>query len=142
MNWQLLKTEVDNYPLLTSEALADQLNTANIESVQNIQVADIKQYLVVTGKILAIKASVEPAALLTVEALDSFDKFVMSEPSNVAALNNQMDGLIVVNSEPKLFTIDDKNYILSLGVTTISRANQLGLGAVTPGDIEYVRGLA
>jgi hypothetical protein len=142
MNWQLLKTEVDNYPLLTSEALADQLNTANIEAVQNIQVADIKQYLVVTGKILAIKASLEPAALLTVEALDSFDKFVMIEPSNVAALNNQMDGLIAVNSEPKLFTIDDKNYILSLGVTVISRANQLGLGVVTPGDIEYVRGLA
>ena len=121
----------------SDEEVAAQLNVVDIPAVKNISVASIKQYLIVTGKILAIRASAVPAALLTVEALDAFEEFVMSDVTNSTALNNQLDGLIAEG----LLTTNDKNYLLSLGDTLTSLAEQSGLGLVRAGDVTYARGL-
>jgi len=134
MNYQTLKTLIVGLTG-TDEAVATLINTKDIPAVKNIQVADIKKYLIVTGKILAIKASSDPAALLTVEALNSFQEFVMSDPANVTALNAQLDGLVTAS----LLTATDKTNILALGDTLESLADQNGLGFVMAGDVQYAR---
>ena len=121
----------------TDEVIAATINTKDIPATQNIQVADIKKYLIVTGKILSIKASTDPAALLTMEALNSFAEFIMSDAANVAALNAQMDGLVAAS----LLTAADKTAILALGDTLESLADQNNLGVVRAGDIQYARTL-
>lgn len=135
MNFDLLKQQIINNPTLNDAELLDLLHDKNIEQIQDIQTADIKKYLIVTGKILAINASQEPAALLTVEALNTFETFQMNDPTNVNALNAQMDGLIGLG----LLTESDKSYVLSLGTTHISKANQLGFNQITQGDIDAAR---
>ena len=136
MNYQLLKTLVVGMSG-TDEVIAATINTKDIPATQNIQVADIKKYLIVTGKILSIKASTDPAALLTMEALNSFAEFIMSDAANVAALNAQMDGLVAAS----LLTAADKTAILALGDTLESLADQNNLGVVRAGDIQYARTL-
>jgi len=121
----------------TDEELAATLNIKNVSYSQNIKVSDIKKYLIVTGKILAIKASTDPAALITVEALDAFDEFVMSDPSNVTALKAQLDGLI----NASILNTTDKTILLSLGDSFISLSDQAGLGLVRAGDVQFARGL-
>ena len=136
MNYQSLKTLVVGMSG-TDEVIAATINTKDIPATQNIQVADIKKYLIVTGKILSIKASTDPAALLTMEALNSFAEFIMSDAANVAALNAQMDGLVAAS----LLTAADKTAILALGDTLESLADQNNLGVVRAGDIQYARTL-
>jgi len=137
MNFALLNAEILANATLTDAELLLHLNEVNITAVQDIRTVDIKQYLIVTGKILAINASTEPAALLTVEALKEFDSFDMSDQANVAALNAQMDGLIAAG----LLVAGDKAFILAMGEKTISRSMQIGLGAVTMGDVTAARRL-
>jgi len=121
----------------TDEEVAALLNTKDIPATQNISVADIKKYLIVSGKILAIRASVEPAAMLTIEAINAFTEFVMSDTLNASALNAQLDGLIAAS----LLTTADKITILSLGDTLESLADQNGFGIVRTGDIFYARSI-
>lgn len=121
----------------SDEEITSQVNAKNVPAIKNISVADIKQYLIVTGKILAIRASAEPASMLTVEALNAFSEFVMTEQSNVDALNNQLDGLITAS----LLNTADKTYILSLADTFTSLAEQAGLGNVSVGDVQFARTL-
>lgn len=121
----------------TDEEVAALLNIKDIPATQNISVADIKKYLIVTGKILAIRASVEPAAMLTIEAINAFTEFVMSDPLNASALNAQLDGLIAAS----LLTTADKITILSLKDTLESLADQNGFGIVRTGDIFYARSI-
>lgn len=139
MDYSILAPEIKKpeYSGLDDAAIAGLINNKTIEKTRNIQVADINQYLIVTGKILAIKASQSTAAQLTVLALDKFKEFQMDKPSNVLALNAQLDGLITDN----ILTEQDKSIILELGVKRISKAEQLGLGVVRTDEIEYARTL-
>lgn len=136
MDYQKLKTAIASLTG-TDESIASQMNVVNILSVKNISVASIKQYLIVTGKILAIRASSTPAAMLTVEALNSFDEFVMTDSANVSALHTQLDGLVTAS----LLNATDKAYILSLSDSFTSLAEQNGLSAVSVGDVQYARAI-
>lgn len=136
MDYQILKTAIANLTG-TDEEKAIQVNAKNIPAIKNISVANIKQYLIVTGKILAIRASTEPAAMLTIEALNSFSEFVMTDSANVSALHTQLDGLVTAS----LLNATDKAYILSLSDSFTSLAEQNGLSAVSVGDVQYARAI-
>lgn len=137
MNFILLKAEIDSKDKFNDIDIITELNLKNIDVVQDIRTVDIKKYLIVKGKILAIKASSEPFAMLTMEALNAFDTFDMSDQANITALNAQISGLI----EAGLLDLTDKAVILSLGVKQVSRGEQLGFNNVDQGHIDAARSL-
>lgn len=137
MNFIALKAEIDARSEMSDSDIITELNLKNIDEVQDIRTVDIKKYLIVEGKILAIKASSEPYAQLTVEALNTFETFDMSDISNVNALNTQIMGLI----EAELLDSTDAAAILALGIKQISRGEQIGFTTVEQGHIDAARSL-
>lgn len=137
MNFELLKAEIADKELLSDAELLDELNAKNIEQTQDIQTADIANYLNVTQKILAITDSMDDIARLTIHALKTFTSFDMGNPVVAYVLSERLAYLVTIS----LINQDDADYILSLGIKPVSRANQLGFNHVTQGDINAARTL-
>lgn len=136
MDFNLLKTELESMTG-TDDEVVNQLNAAVIEIAQDIQTSDINNYLNVTGKVLAIRTSIDDIAVLTVDALNTFNSFDMSNPTVAYVLSQRLDYLISIG----LLEIEDATYVLSLGIKNISRASQLGLSAIDHGHILHARTL-
>lgn len=137
MDFHSLQQQITNNPTLNDIELLDELNAKNIEQTQDIQTADIANYLNVTQKILAITDSTDDVARLVIHALNTFQSFDMSNPVVQYALNNRLTYLVSIS----LINQDDADYILLLGIKHISRANQLGFNQITQGDIDAARAL-
>ena len=137
MNFILLKADIEAKTEFSDIDIITEINLRNIEVVQDIQTADISNYLNVTGKVLAIRVSNDDVAVLTVDALNTFNSFDMSNPTVAYILSQRLDYLVSIN----LLTVEDTAYVQSLGIKNISRANQLGFNVVTQGDINAARSL-
>lgn len=137
----ILKDELINDPTglgyvgLDNSATASALNAKAISAKQSIQVSDIKKYLTVVGKRVAINNSASIPAQATVLAFQDFEVFDMTDALNEAALISQMGGLVTEG----LISETDKTNILAMGDTLISRAQSLGLGIVTAGQVQAER---
>lgn len=137
MDYSKLREEINKpeYTGLSDSELADIFNDKNIEVTKDIDVIDIKKYLILTGKILPIKQSDKPSAMIAIEAMSTFSHFVMSDPLNAAALESQLDGL----TSDSLITQDDKDAVLNMGKGFASKAEILGFN-VTSGLVAAIRG--
>ena len=69
------------------------------------------------------------------EALEIFDTFDTNESVVEAKLTAMLDALILAG----LISDTDKAVILSLGIKTISKTAELGLGVVRLGEVQTLR---
>ncbi|MBL4753889.1 MAG: hypothetical protein JKY52_09905, partial [Flavobacteriales bacterium] len=132
MNYVTLKGLLDSLNEDNDLALAE-VNLSNIAVKVNIETADIKQYLTAVGKRVAIDDSNNEAGKAAKLALDDFEFFVMSDPTNVAVLSNSINALTELGAS-------EKAYILAMGDSTESIAEQAGLGLVDINHIKHARG--
>jgi len=132
MNYVTLKGLLDSLNEDNDLALAE-VNLSNIAVKVNIETVDIKQYLTAVGKRVAIDDSTNGAGKAAKLALDDFEFFVMSDPTNVAVLSNAINALVEL-------TDSQKAYILAMGDSTESIAEQAGLGLVDINHIKHARG--
>ncbi|MEE4290659.1 MAG: hypothetical protein V2J13_02820 [Cycloclasticus sp.] len=142
MDYQTLKTELLEpvYSGLSDADAAVLLNTENISIKQEIESHDIRQYLMLVDLLIVIENGASDAAIKAARALDIFPVFNMANPMIEGKFIAILDGLVADVTIPD-FLEAHKNTILSMGNKTISRANELGLGAVREGDIQFARGL-
>jgi hypothetical protein len=106
------------------------LNRADIPAKGKVLSHDIRQYLMLVDLLIAIEASPQPACVAAKRALEVFPIFDLSNPMILGKFEQVLDGLVEEDLIPD-FTETHKLTILSLADTTISRAEQAGLGHVT-----------
>lgn len=127
-NLLLVKIQADHVND-TPDQIVAALNAKTIASKHPISTRDIKKYLILNSLWLAIKGSNNPVAVVTIDALNSFDEFNVQESSVNIMLGQIMDGLIAANLTPA-FTTTHKSQILSMGDVMVSWADQNWLGDV------------
>jgi hypothetical protein len=103
----------------------DVMADETIAITKDIDTADIKQYLILTDKWLGIKSSAEIAAQITMDALNVFDTFVLTDPVTGpmvdAKLGLMMDALIAAS----LIDATDKAVIMAMGIEDSPRFQSL-----------------
>jgi hypothetical protein len=122
----MLLAEIQKTGLADDAAIVAYFNTPSIPAKGAIETKLIKQYLILRDLRVAIKNGTSVACQQVNLALDDFETFDCSNPMILAKLTQVLDDLIADTLVPA-FTIDDKNYILSLADTQISLAESLGL---------------
>ena len=133
-----LKEELQDvkYTGKTDQECLDMLNVKDIPVKSDILIHDIRKYLVLNGaKLIRLEKSSKPFAVVATRMLEVFDTFSMDEPEVEAAVNAMLDSLV---SESIIDTKDKAN-ILNLGITLISRAEEVGLGNFRLGHITGAR---
>jgi len=108
----------------------DRLSALTIDVDKNIDTKLIKQYLILVDKWLPIKNSAEPAALITVEALDTFETFDITNAAAGAMIKSKLDSMMDALIADGLIGPDDKTAILSLGKNTELKWPNLKFGHI------------
>lgn len=104
------KISADHSGQTTAEIVAA-LNAKSTAVAVPIKTADIKKYLVLAGKYMALKSSDSPAAQVAIECLNTFESMNVQEAPVLAKLTEVLDALIAV----ELLSNVDKSAILDLG---------------------------
>lgn len=148
MNYQMLAEELakDEYKALSDQEAADALNAKVIPVVRNIPTVEVATWAAENGLMAALWAAERspdtPAALygaiktlLTVlERLDEWR--ILDENSNPTQAATQMMGGLM---QAGIMTQEQADELLAMATTTISRAQQLGMGVILPGYIQMIR---
>lgn len=135
MNYPDLKNEITQdpggvgYSGNDAEAIAGLLNAENQIEIIDAEKDDVVRYLVRTDKWLAILDSAENAAR-SVMALAQTARFDVNGPAPTALI----DGLVAL----ELLDAGDKVAIQAMGQKAVSRASQIGLGAIRVQDVARV----
>ena len=99
------------------QATFDVMVEETITVTKDIDTADIKKYLILVDKWLPIKISTEVAAQITMDALNVFESFRLTDtvtgPMVSAKLESMMDALIAANL---IDATNDKPLIMAMGV--------------------------
>lgn len=134
-NYAALQTKIQaDHANATPEQIRDALNAKNIPAYKNIPTDEIKRYLILNDLWLPIKASAEPACVLTMDALNVFPYFEMGAMDVRNKVSAMMDALIAANLAMP-FTTTDKAEILAMGDDLVSWADQNWPSDVTLFDI-------
>jgi len=139
MDFKLLKNELiqAQYIALNDADAAVLLNDKTIIIQQAIVSSDIRRYLLLVNKLIALESSQESEAIESTRALDLFTEFDITDALVESKLISLLDALVVA----ALISASDKDYILALGNKTISRAEELGLGTVIEANVKFARTL-
>jgi hypothetical protein len=121
-----LKQEIESRGLTNDAEIVDFFNAKSVVAKGSVETKLIKQYLILRDLRVAIKNGTSTACQQANLSLDDFETFDCSNPMILAKLTQVLDDLIADTLVPA-FTVDDKNYILSLADTQISLAESLGL---------------
>ena len=140
MDYSALKTELalPAYAEMTDSEAAESINAPVIASHKKVDYSDVASYLMLVEKYLTISESTSASGKSFMLAMTTFNSFDLRKPGVETAVVNLLDALIVDG----LITASDKAAILALADDTISRAQELGLGDVTVGDIIKARAAA
>ena len=132
----ILKTELalPAYSAMTDEQCLTALTTQDIPVKQSISSHDIRQYLAVNNKFMALENSVASIAKMTSRYMDVFPSFDMTDSSVETTVTNALTALVAEG----LITTDDKTAILAMGTKMISRAEELGI-SVNLGEVNWAR---
>lgn len=139
MNYQTVSDELKNaqYTSLGDSDAANLLNAKNISIKKAVSSSDIRKYLLLVNKLIALEASQDASAIESNRALDLFTEFNVSETLVEAKLIALLDSLVIVT----LINSSDKSAILEMAEKTISRAGQLGLPVLVEANINFARSL-
>ena len=124
-----------DYSGMTDQAVTDSINSESITIKISIETSTIKKYLVLVDLWTPLKSSADSSAIFTMEVLEIFDTFDTNEQVVEDKLTAMLDALISVS----LINESNKTAILSLGVKTISRAAELGIGKARLGEVQSLR---
>lgn len=113
------------------------LNRKDIVSNGKVYTSDIKAFLFAAGFWNTIKHGSSMACEEAIDALTLFQEFHLDNPIYLSRLTQVLDALVLEPLIPD-FTEEHKTIILSLGITLISRLDQIGL-SVTENDIANAR---
>jgi hypothetical protein len=122
----MLLAEIQKIGLTDDAEIVAYFNTPSIPAKGSIETKLIKQYLILRDLRVAIANSQSLPCQQVMLALSDFETFDCSNPLILAKLTQVLDTLIADTLVPA-FTIDDKNYILSLADKLITPAESLGL---------------
>jgi hypothetical protein len=104
--------------LANAEAAFARMSAETITQDTDISVGDVKGYLIISDKWLAIKHSNEVVAEVVLDAFDAFDSFQITHPTMGAVykakLTEMLDNLIALG----LVDATDKAVILGMGART------------------------
>lgn len=148
MNYQALANELarDDYKALSDQEAADLLNAATIPVVRNVPTMEIATWAaengVMAGLYMIDLSSDAPIALRSVvrtlltvlERLDSW-RILGDDGQPTAAAQAMMSALM----QAGVMTEEQAAELTTMAITTVSRAQQLGIGEVLPGHIQMVR---
>ena len=148
MNYDALKEELakEEYKDLSDQAAADALNKPTITTTRNIPTVEIATWAAENGVMAGLWAAERmpetPAALygaiktlLTVlERLDEWR--ILGDSGHLTPAASQMTGALI---QAGIMTQEQANELAAMSTTTISRAEQLGLGVVLPGHVQMIR---
>jgi len=99
----------------TYQTAFDRLSALTQSADKNIDTKLIKQYLILVDKWLPIKTSAEPAAMVTVEALDTFDTFDITNAATGAMVKAKLDSMMDALITAGLIDATDKTAIMAMG---------------------------
>lgn len=134
VDFAVLRTELTTDPLslgyagLSDQAAADKLNATNTGRTRN-------RTAVPTTEVFK---QVEDGAWPSTAILQNKWAGVLSQPT-VDASDPLVRGILGAIFPVGAATTATRNRLLALGTETVSRATELGLGAVTPGDVADAR---
>ena len=154
---ELLAVELGDDPLAlglaaaSDAAAADLLNATTRTVPRDIPLGEFQSELIRLGKwasLKAVAAGPRPdgeAGALWDAIVGSIDLIMagqatviaMTRPQDAALVGAQLDGLVAAG----MLSADDRAALLALGVQPGSRAQELGIGFVTPSDIAEARRL-
>lgn len=140
MDYSILKAEIDlpGYAGLADQQIKDALNEKTISVKQPVASLDIQKYLMLNDLWLTIKMGSSVSSIAATEALYLFQSFDLSDPSVLTKFSLIMDGLVADVTTPD-FTQTHKASILAMGDKLISRAEELGIPAVSLTDIQNAK---
>jgi len=151
-NYAALKTEITTDPLgrgyatMTNVEVAASLNA--VDRPGPVPAKDVVKALQIAGKWAEIErvanglgtaapdATIK-AALTITSAVRTFEDFDLSDATVAATVNAALDALVAVT----LISSADKAIVLALQNNRQSRAQELGLWAVTAADVKSARGM-
>jgi hypothetical protein len=148
--YTMLKAEIakPEYDGLDDEQIAAALNTANVPIWVDVPVGTIIGYFALTGILYALEtfdAAPPPSApvelrasvraLLRLTLSPHVTTFQTSNPTTRAALQASLAAQVSAG----LMTAEQQTATLAFAQSTTSRAAQLGLGTVGPGDVAVAR---
>jgi hypothetical protein len=122
----MLLAEIQKTGLADDAAIVEYFNTPSIPAKSMIPVVLIKQYLTLRGLRVAIQNSNSIPCQTVNLSLQDFENFDCSQPLVLAKLEEILTALVDDTLVPA-FTVDDKNYILSLADKLSTPAESLGL---------------
>ena len=129
------------YAAMTDQEAADDINTLYRQQSVPIQVSEMRRYMFVNGLWMTLKKSTTDLAEEVRDAVNMFETFEVGDSDVQSRLTGMMDALVTQG----FMTDADKQNILAMGVTTQSRAVELGLlGAspkIGPAHVEHARSL-
>ncbi len=123
------------------EAIISNLNAKNITVKKAISVHDIQEYLMLTDDLDLIESSESVECKRAVRALEIFNQFDIAHKTKGALIENKLTSILsdLVANTMLSFTEDDKTAILSLGVNTVSWAEQNGYNPLRIGYLAKAR---
>ena len=123
-----------------SDVLHSLLNTKDREIPHVVQRSDVIGYLVIERKYLAVKESQSSSAKEFLAAINDLGSFDLTKQgltnSALSTVNALLDEMIVEG----LISLADKNVLVSMSTTQVSRAEELGLGSIKEGDVAAAAG--
>lgn len=122
---------VVGYSGMTDQECLASLQLKDIPTNLTIQTKDIEMYLESVDKLYTIRNHASDAAKKVTQVFDRFDSFDMTNTYDDAVLNARLDAMVTAT----VISQAEKDLILALGDTLISRADQLGLGSFGIGAI-------
>jgi len=100
------------------EAAFARMSAETVNKDANISTADIKAYLIVTGKWLAIKRSTEDVAEVVRDSLDTFESFQLADPVMGAGYKSALQSQMAALKALGLIDATDEATVLAMGTQT------------------------
>lgn len=97
------------------ETAYNRMSAETVTTDKDIQTADIKKYLILSDKWLGIKSSADPSAVVTMDALDIFESFRLTDADTGAAVKAKLESMMDALVTAGLITTTDKAAILAMG---------------------------
>ena len=150
-NIQVLRDELANDPLgigyagMEDSAVADAINTPTRPGKQVVPASEVRRYVLLNGLWPRIQSVASGSSnpvhqgtaitILQTLAPNSFDEIRMNDPDIAAAVA----GMLTTMVEAGAMTAENRDAMVAMGDTTVSRAAELGLSLVHHLDVAEAR---
>lgn len=148
MDYKALADEIEadslgrGYARMTDAEVAASLNAPDVTVQRDIPLPTVYLWGVATSGLSDVRAAAESHSSATVRGLCAAALGMLSLPSAtvLSVTNPEVSGMLSTLVAAGVLTAEKRDNLLLRGQSSASRADQLGLGAVMPGDVMMARG--